>query len=118
MTIFSTGATINVNVPIEIDPSKPVAVADVATVASQGTVVINAVGNDTDADPGDQDYLNIARYTDPMSGNAVAGSLSVIGGKFYFTAADPSFDTGTHTVTFSYTTVDQWGSESNWSTVV
>ena len=114
MTIY-TIATIN---PPPPGDNPPTAVNDSASVAAQQTVVVDATANDTDPDPADQGYLSIAQYTDPMANGQVAGHLQVIGGKFYYTADDPSFDSGPHTVTFSYTDVDQWGAESpNWATV-
>lgn len=114
MTIYSTGAAIN---PLPPGDTAPVAVDDSAVTSAGQTVVIDAAANDWDADPADQGFLNVARYTDPMVGGQIAGTLQVIGGQFYFTADGPLFDSGTHQVTFGYTVVDQWGAESEWATV-
>lgn len=112
MTIY----TIAQIYPTPAGDTAPTAVNDTASVAAQQTVVIDAAANDTDPDPADQGFLSIAQYTDPMVNGQVAGHLQVIGGQFYYTADDPSFDTGVHTVTFTYAVVDQWGAESNWAT--
>lgn len=114
MTIYTVAQIL----PTPAGDNPPTAVNDTATVAAENTVVINATANDTDPDPADQGYLSIGEYTDPTVNGQVAGHLQVIGGQFYYTADDPLFDSGTHTVTFGYTAVDQWGAESpNWATV-
>ena len=114
MTIY-TVAQIN---PAPAGDNPPTAVDDTATVAAQQSVVIDAAANDTDPDPADQGFLAIAQYTDPMVDGQVAGHLQVIAGKFYYTADDPLFDSGVHTVTFDYAVVDQWGAESSNSATV
>lgn len=116
MTIYTVATTI-LDTPPPGD-SAPTAVDDTATVAAEKTVVIDAVANDTDPDAADQGYLNIAQYTDPEVNGQTAGTLQVIGGKFYFTADDPMFDSGVHTVTFQYRAIDQWNAASaSWATV-
>jgi Ca2+-binding RTX toxin-like protein len=114
MAIYNLGS-VNPNYPSSDTP--PTAYADTTQVAAQQLVIIDALSNDTDPNVADQGYLGVGEYSDPMIGDQVVGTLKVIGNKFYYTANDSSLDTGAHTVTFSYTAVDQWGAESNWATV-
>jgi Ca2+-binding RTX toxin-like protein len=92
----------------------PVAVADSVSVASGQSVLIDVLANDVDPDPGDQATLGITNVTALMeNGQPVAGTLQQVqldNGRIglKFTADDPYFDTGNHTLTFSYQVVDQW----------
>lgn len=100
----------------------PVAIADTASVAYNQSVTIDVLGNDTDSDvlTQDQQFLGVGEYTDPViagTNTPAAGHLQVINNQFIFTADDPSFANGSTDITFSYTAVDQWGAESNWTTV-
>jgi hypothetical protein len=117
--------------PPAFDLNAPVATNDTATVASQGVVTIDVLANDFDVDPGDfydangnvildpngNVILGIGEFTDWTADDGqVHGTLQAVGQHFVFTADDPYFDTGTHTVTFEYTALDQWGKESGWAT--
>jgi Ca2+-binding RTX toxin-like protein len=100
----------------------PVANSDTGSVAYNQSVTIDVLHNDTDADTAtqDQQFLGVGEYTDPViagTSTAAAGHLQVINNQFVFTADDPSFASGATDITFSYTAVDQWGAESNWTTV-
>lgn len=88
---------------------------------------LDVLGNDTDPDAGDAGKFWIFDFTQPVDAQGnVAGSLSVekdASGhdvlRFY--DADPSLETGTHTVTFSYRAADQWAVSSDpatWPTTV
>ena len=97
----------------------PVANADTASVAFNSKATINVLANDTDPDAADQGYLGIGEYTDFVTsgGQIVTGSVTVINNQFVFDASDPNFASGSTDISFSYTAVDQWGAESNWTKV-
>lgn len=129
MTIYQVGQ-VNPNPPPTDHP--PVANPDAATVAAEQSVSIAVLANDTDPDVGDFYDANgnvihnpnggliigIGEYTNWTADDGQThGHLSAVGQNFIFTADDSYFDTGTHTVSFQYTTLDQWGMESNWTTV-
>jgi Ca2+-binding RTX toxin-like protein len=100
----------------------PVAVADTASVAAGQSVFIDVLANDTDVDPGEQATLGITNVTALMeNGQPVAGTLQQVmlsNGRtgLKFTADDPYFDSGNHTVTFTYQVVDQWYNQDDPST--
>jgi len=106
---ISTGATVNPDYSQDFDPHAPTATNDAASVATQQQVIVDAVANDVDLD---SDPISVSRYSAPTVNGVAMGTLNYIAGKFYFTADDPAFDSGTHTVTFQYYAVDQWGAES------
>jgi predicted extracellular nuclease len=87
--------------------TKPVAVADNATVADDATVNIDVTANDIDADAGDTKTLV------SVSSTALGGHVSVVGGVAAYTADADSFDliaVGQHvTDSFSYVMRDAQG---------
>ena len=110
--------------------SAPVAVDATATVQSGSTAVVAT--HATDVDPTDQGYISISEYTDPLidGTTTIAASTATSNGNPFLLAVNgtfilnadstlyPAFDTGTHTVTFSYRAVDTVHVESaNWATV-
>jgi Ca2+-binding RTX toxin-like protein len=119
MSLHLTGATINPDY-LDIDTAAPVANNDSATIAAGQTAVLDVLRNDSDANVelGDDTSMMVSEYTDPLVNGQVMGALTYAGGKFSYTADDPAFDSGAHTVTFQYRAVDQWGRESDsWATV-
>lgn len=98
----------------------PVANSDTGSGAYNTKITVDVLANDTDADAADQGYLGIGEYTDfiTSSGQNVTSLVKVINNKFVFDASDPNFASGSTDITFSYTAVDQWGAESNWTTAV
>ncbi|MDB5467676.1 MAG: hypothetical protein JWQ46_2438 [Phenylobacterium sp.] len=99
----------------------PVAVADTAAVAVHGAVVINVLGNDTDADG---DTLGIAGFGPSVSAigaglsakSALGATVSFQSGQLLYTANAASFDTvaAGHSVTdtFYYRVTDPAGATS------
>ncbi|MDB5449572.1 MAG: hypothetical protein JWQ52_700 [Phenylobacterium sp.] len=105
----------------------PVAVADTAAVAVHGAIVINVLGNDTDADG---DTLGIAGFGPSLSAigaglsakSALGATTSFQSGQLLYTANAASFDTvaAGHSVTdtFYYTVTDALGATSTASVTV
>ena len=103
----------------------PVGQPDSATVAAEQSVTIDVLANDTDPDATDMYdtngnlILGVASFTQPVDANGnQLGTLQYAAGPaghpvFVYTANDSSLDTGTHTVTFTYTASDQWGAPLN-----
>ncbi|MBZ6379809.1 Ig-like domain-containing protein, partial [Pacificimonas aurantium] len=112
--VDSYGRSVEAQLTVEITPvnASPVAVDDSATVAEDGTVTIDVLANDTDADGDD---LSIGSLS-----NVTGGSAAVVGGEviftpsanfygaagFTYTASDPDGATATGNVVIDVTAVN------------
>jgi len=109
-------------------------VADIAPTAVNVTATVKAdtntliATNATDPDPTDQGYVTVAAFTDPVvDGTTIAANtaqadgsplLVAVNGSFYLNTNNSLFESGTHTVSFTYRAVDTVHVESsNWATV-
>lgn len=102
------------------DTGAPTANPDSASVAYNQSVTIDVLANDTDPDAGDQGFLHIAEYTNPVIAGTTtpaAGHLSVVNNQFVFVADDASYANGATDITFTYAAADQWNAEGNFTTV-
>ncbi|MDB5442261.1 MAG: Hemolysin-type calcium-binding protein [Phenylobacterium sp.] len=95
------------------------AVAALSTTNGADGVLIDILANDTDPDVGDAASFWLLDWTQPVdSAGLPIGSLSITltaDGRqaLAFFSDDPSLETGTHTVTFSYRVGDQWANLSD-----
>ncbi|HEX4418160.1 MAG TPA: Ig-like domain-containing protein [Kofleriaceae bacterium] len=106
-------ATATVTLAIASVNDAPVAVADLASLLEDGSVVIDVVANDSDVDG---DPLAIASITQPMHGTAVIVDATHVGytpapnyngaDAFSYTIADPSGATATALVVLAITPVN------------
>jgi len=86
--------SVDFNAVVEEDPEPPVAVDDTATVAEDGSVTLDLLSNDTDAN---DDVLSVASVSDPAN-----GSVQLVNGVYVY-SPDANFNGED---TFDYTVSD------------